>query len=97
MAKAAMLEREKRRLKLGKKEAGKRIELKEALRTGEDPMLIQEQYQKLHRNGTAARVQLRCWRCGRPRSVNRDTGLCRICFREMAHLGLLPGIVKASW
>jgi len=97
MAKTSMLEREKRRAKLGKKEAEKRLELKEALRTGEDPMLIQEQFQKLHRNGSAVRLHRRCWRCGRPHATNRDTGLCRICFREMAHLGLLPGIVKASW
>jgi len=39
----------------------------------------------------------RCNRCGRPRAYNRYTGLCRLCFREMALSGLLPGIRKASW
>ena len=39
----------------------------------------------------------RCIRCGRPRAYNRYTGLCRICFREMALTGMLPGIRKASW
>lgn len=39
----------------------------------------------------------RCRRCGRPRAFMRDFGLCRICFRELAHLGQIPGIVKASW
>ncbi len=39
----------------------------------------------------------RCQRCGRPRAVYRRFGLCRICFREMAHAGELPGITKSSW
>jgi small subunit ribosomal protein S14 len=39
----------------------------------------------------------RCRRCGRPRAFMRDFGLCRICFRQLAHLGQIPGIVKASW
>ncbi len=39
----------------------------------------------------------RCERCGRPRAVYRRFRLCRICFREMAHAGELPGIKKASW
>lgn len=46
-----------------------------------------------------SKVQLRnrCWKCGRPRGFMRDFGLCRICFREMAHQGLIPGLRKASW
>ncbi len=39
----------------------------------------------------------RCQMCGRPRAFYRDFGLCRICFREMAHKGLLPGVKKVSW
>ncbi len=39
----------------------------------------------------------RCNRCGRARSVYRTFGLCRICVREMAHRGELPGITKSSW
>jgi small subunit ribosomal protein S14 len=39
----------------------------------------------------------RCRRCGRPRAVYRRFMLCRLCFREMAHRGELPGIRKASW
>ncbi len=97
MAKTSMLEREKHRAKLNQKQNAKRLELKEALRTGEDPMVIQEQLQKLHRNGLPTRMHHRCWRCGRPKAHIRDMALCRICFREMASGGLLPGIVKASW
>jgi len=39
----------------------------------------------------------RCRRCGRRHGHLRKFGLCRICFRELAHQGLLPGVVKASW
>jgi small subunit ribosomal protein S14 len=39
----------------------------------------------------------RCGRCGRPRAVYRRFMLCRVCFREMAHQGELPGVRKASW
>ncbi|MGI8773791.1 MAG: type Z 30S ribosomal protein S14 [Actinomycetota bacterium] len=43
------------------------------------------------------REYTRCQRCGRPRAVYRRFGLCRLCFREMAHNGEIPGITKASW
>jgi len=39
----------------------------------------------------------RCHRCGRSRAYMRDFGLCRICFRELALNGEIPGVVKASW
>ncbi|MEA2030649.1 MAG: type Z 30S ribosomal protein S14 [candidate division Zixibacteria bacterium] len=39
----------------------------------------------------------RCQRCGRPRAYMRRFGLCRICFRQMALSGELPGVVKSSW
>ncbi len=39
----------------------------------------------------------RCCRCGRPRAFLRRFGICRICFRQMALAGDLPGVVKASW
>jgi small subunit ribosomal protein S14 len=39
----------------------------------------------------------RCNVCGRPRAVFRKFGICRICFREMAHQGLVPGVTKSSW
>jgi len=45
----------------------------------------------------AVRAYTRCSRCGRPRAVYRKFGLCRICFRTMAHRGELPGITKSSW
>jgi small subunit ribosomal protein S14 len=39
----------------------------------------------------------RCHRCGRPRAFLRRFGVCRICFRELALRGEIPGVVKASW
>ena len=39
----------------------------------------------------------RCWRCGRKRGYMRDFDLCRICFRELANNGQIPGIKKSSW
>ena len=39
----------------------------------------------------------RCHRCGRPRAFLRDFGMCRICFRELALSGQIPGVVKSSW
>lgn len=39
----------------------------------------------------------RCSRCGRPRAVYRKFGTCRVCVREMAHRGELPGVTKSSW
>lgn len=43
------------------------------------------------------RYHARCMRCGRSRFIFRKFGLCRLCFRELAHQGHLPGVKKASW
>ena len=43
------------------------------------------------------REYARCNRCGRPRAVYRKFGLCRICLRELAHAGVIPGMTKSSW
>ncbi len=43
------------------------------------------------------RAYTRCRRCGRPRAVYRKFGLCRICLRELAHQGFIPGMTKSSW
>ena len=45
----------------------------------------------------AVREYTRCSRCGRPHSVYRKFKLCRVCFRELAHKGQIPGVTKASW
>lgn len=43
------------------------------------------------------RYRNRCQRCGRPRGYIRMFGLCRLCFRELAARGEVPGVKKASW
>ncbi|HBB38366.1 MAG: type Z 30S ribosomal protein S14 [Candidatus Magasanikbacteria bacterium CG_4_9_14_0_2_um_filter_41_10] len=45
----------------------------------------------------STRLVRRCWNCGRKRAFMRKFGLCRICFREMANDGKLPGVRKSSW
>lgn len=45
----------------------------------------------------STRVVRRCWRCGRTHGFMRVFGLCRICFREMANRGEIPGVTKSSW
>ena len=43
------------------------------------------------------RRENRCQLCGRPRAVYRKFGICRICFRNLANQGMIPGVKKASW
>ncbi|MBN2355211.1 type Z 30S ribosomal protein S14 [candidate division KSB1 bacterium] len=45
----------------------------------------------------AVRAYNRCSRCGRPRGYYRKFGICRLCFRELALDGQIPGVKKASW
>jgi small subunit ribosomal protein S14 len=54
------------------------------------------QYREMRRK-YPTRVRNRCKLCGRPRGYIRRFGLCRICFREQALEGKIPGVVKASW
>ena len=39
----------------------------------------------------------RCQKCGRPRAVYKKFGLCRICLRQLAHEGVIPGMTKSGW
>jgi len=48
-------------------------------------------------NKFSTRNYTRCERCGRPRAYIRKFKLCRICFRELASIGQIPGVTKASW
>jgi len=45
----------------------------------------------------SSRIVRRCFKCGRYRGFIKDFGLCRICFREMASKGEIPGVKKSSW
>ncbi|AMW28899.1 MULTISPECIES: 30S ribosomal protein S14 [Arthrospira] len=100
MAKKSMIERDKKRKQLVDKYSDKRQELKEQFNSATsqvEKMTIHRQIQQLPRNSSRTRIRNRCWVTGRPRGYYRDFGLCRNQLREMAHQGLLPGVVKSSW
>ena len=100
MAKKSMIEREKKRIKLQKKYALKRISLLSKYKNEESfskKLELQSKIQKLPRNSAKTRIRNRCWKTGRPRGVFRDFGLSRHVVREMAHECLLPGVKKSSW
>lgn len=100
MAKKSMVEREKKRQKLVDKYADKRAELLEQFSKAtsqQEKLEIHRQIQQLPRNSAPTRLRNRCWLTGRPRGYYRDFGLSRHVLREMAHQGLLPGVVKSSW
>jgi small subunit ribosomal protein S14 len=54
------------------------------------------QYRELRRRNDV-QIRNRCQRCGRSRGYIRRFGLCRICFRDLALQGKIPGVVKSSW
>jgi|SRR5579884_974063 len=62
--------------------------------TGKELRLLLREGKKLQ---LAIRHRNRCFRCGRPRGYLRKFNLCRICFRQLALSGEIPGVVKASW
>jgi small subunit ribosomal protein S14 len=100
MAKKSMVEREKKRQKLVEKYAEKREALKEEFSNAtsqQEKLEIHRKIQQLPRSSARVRVRNRCWATGRPRGYYRDFGLSRHVLREMAHQGLLPGVVKSSW
>ncbi|XHX80164.1 MAG: 30S ribosomal protein S14 [Stenomitos frigidus ULC029] len=100
MAKKSMIERENKRKKLVAKYADKRADLQEqfaAATSQQQKLTIHRQIQQLPRNSAPTRVRNRCWVTGRSRGFYRDFGLSRHVLREMAHQGLLPGVVKSSW
>jgi small subunit ribosomal protein S14 len=59
--------------------------------------LIAKANRSLKKPKFPTRVIRRCWKCGRKAGFMRDFRLCRICFRELASKGEIPGVVKASW
>jgi small subunit ribosomal protein S14 len=89
MAKESMKAREVKRQKLVDRFAAKRSALKAA---GDYIGL-----QKLPKNASPIRLHNRCKLTGRPKGYIRQFGISRINFREMANMGLIPGVKKASW
>ncbi|HMK86152.1 MAG TPA: 30S ribosomal protein S14 [Steroidobacteraceae bacterium] len=101
MAKTNMLMRERRRLKVAKKYAARRAQLKEQIRnpkTGaEERAAAQAALQSQPRDASPIRQRNRCAITGRSRGVYRKFGLARTKLREAASRGEIPGLSKASW
>jgi small subunit ribosomal protein S14 len=101
MAKKSAIEKNNRRVRMVKKYAAKRAELRAVARDRSLPP--EERFQaylklaKLPRNGAANRVRNRCELTGRPRGVYRKFRLSRIAVRELGSVGQIPGMVKSSW
>ena len=101
MAKSCMINREVKRIRLVKKYAVKRIELKAIIKdislSEVDRAAAREKLNKMPRDASPVRVRNRCNVTGRPHGYYRKFGLGRNKLREAAMRGDVPGLVKASW
>ncbi|MCP5369746.1 MAG: 30S ribosomal protein S14 [Rickettsiaceae bacterium] len=101
MAKIGSIERNNKRIKLVKSMAIKRAKLKEQIHNKntslEDRFRLVTILASLPRNGAKTRVRNRCILTGRPRGYCRKMGLSRNMLRDLAAVGQLPGVIKASW
>lgn len=101
MAKKSMIAREAVRVKLSSTKGKKRFELRSIIANPstsyDDKMQAVIALNKRPRDESPCRIKNRCRRCGRPRAVYRRFALCRICLRETAMRGDVPGLTKASW
>ncbi|APT58016.1 30S ribosomal protein S14 [Roseomonas gilardii subsp. gilardii] len=101
MAKTSAVEKNNRRAKLSALHAEKRAALKALVMDREAP--VEERFEatlklaQLPRNGAKVRVRLRCELTGRPRGNYRKFKLSRNALRDLASVGQIPGLVKASW
>ena len=101
MAKKSSVEKQQRRERMVKAARTKRDGLKETIRS---PKSSDEERQnaivalnKMKRDTSPIRLRNRCALTGRARGYLRRFKLSRLCFREMASNGMIPGVVKASW
>ncbi len=101
MAKTSAIEKNKRRAKLAAQYAPRRARLKaqaaDLSASPEDRFAAQLKLAELPRNSALNRVRNRCELTGRPRGVYRKFKLSRIALRDLASIGQIPGMVKASW
>jgi small subunit ribosomal protein S14 len=101
MAKLSSINKNERRKKLVKKYAAKYAKLKAvaadtSLDDGER-LIARLKLAEVPRNGNPTRVRNRCATTGRPRGYYRKFGLCRIELRDLANMGMIPGVTKSSW
>lgn len=101
MAKTSSIARQKKRekmvaLKWEKRQALKKI-IANPLTSEEERYEAVNTLNKLPKNSSPVRLRNRCQITGRSRGFLRKYKLSRLCFREMANMGLIPGVVKSSW
>ena len=101
MAKTSSINKNKRREKMAKQYAGKRAKLKamavDNKLSPEERFGARLKLAELPRNSSPTRIRNRCTLTGRPRAVYRKFKLSRLALRQLASLGVLPGVVKSSW
>jgi small subunit ribosomal protein S14 len=101
MARKSNIARQKKRELLVSKYWDKRQDLKAIIRDlskgDEERLEAMTALNKLPRDSSAVRLRNRCQFTGRPRGFLRKFKLSRLCFREFANAGLIPGVTKASW
>ncbi|MEL0019447.1 MAG: 30S ribosomal protein S14 [Rickettsiales bacterium] len=101
MAKKSAIERNKKRVRLSQKFAGKRERLKAIADDRELPaeerFAARMKLAQLPRNSSPVRIRNRCELTGRPRGFYRKFKLSRIALRELASSGHIPGMTKSSW
>ncbi|MDP6708797.1 MAG: 30S ribosomal protein S14 [Alphaproteobacteria bacterium] len=101
MAKKSAIEKNKRRIRIARQEAGRRARLKEIARDEslppEERFAARLKLAKLPRDGSPTRIRNRCRLTGRSRGYYRKIGMSRIALRELTLRGHIPGMVKSSW
>lgn len=101
MAKKSSIAKQKKRERLVTNKWEKRQALKKVILDMEKPieerLAAVDSLNKMPKNSSVIRLRNRCQFTGRSRGFLRKFKLSRLCFREMASQGLIPGIVKASW
>lgn len=101
MAKKSAVEKNRRRARMVIRYAAKRARLKALARdlsvSAEDRFAARLKLAAMPRDGAQVRVRNRCLLTGRPRGVYRKFKVSRIALRELASIGMIPGMVKSSW
>ncbi len=101
MATKSSIAKQKRRERLVKLKFEKRQQLKSIIldmdKSEDERHNAKMALNKMPRNSSPVRLRSRCQMTGRARGVLKKFKLSRLCFRELANTGMIPGVVKASW
>ena len=101
MAKTSAVQKNLKRIKMQKKYAKKRAELKKIIKNKKlelsERFAAQQKLSKLPKNSSKVRIRNRCEITGRPHGVYRKLKISRIALRQLGLQGKIPGLVKSSW